>query len=91
MAALSFQVEVVQPELGLLIVRQLDAARRFRVVAETRLDGCPVVAMNLPPAKDVDTAMRDDLHAFRLRRREDATRFKAGDVVELSDWREDAG
>ena len=88
MAAIAFQVEIVQPQLGLVIVRQLDA-RRFRVVAQTRLNGCPVLAMTLPPTKDVDMLVRDDVHAFRLRNREDAQRFKVGERVELSDWREE--
>ncbi|MBI5545068.1 MAG: hypothetical protein HY901_14345 [Deltaproteobacteria bacterium] len=87
MAALPFQVEFVFAERGFLIARALERSD-FHLSEEAALAGSPVVAMEMPRAKAPDGAVRKDLFAFRLKRREDAARFKAGEVVELSGWRE---
>jgi len=87
MAAIAFQVEVVLPEMGLVIARQLSPAK-FRVINETRLGGCLVAQMALPPALVPETKKREDLHAFRCRDVPETQRFRAGQVVELSEYRE---
>ena len=87
MAAIAFQVEVVESVRGLVLARQLEA-RKFRLGPAATLGGAAVKAMTIPPSTDPDTAMRDDLFMFQLQRPEDAKRMKAGEIVQLADWRE---
>ena len=89
MPAIPFQVEFVAAERGYLIARQL-APRPFRLVEGSQLDGCPLEPRHLevPRASNPDGTPRTDLFAFLLRRREQAARFKPGDRVELTGWRE---
>lgn len=89
MATIPFQIEVVLAAQGFVIARRL-APQLFELTGASRLKGCPIAPMELPRAKAADGAARDDLFAFRLKARADGARFKPGDVVELSDWRERA-
>ena len=92
MAAIPFQIEFVLAERGLVIARQLEAAGSppFALVEGTRLGGCVLEPkhLDIPRAHNPDGTPRRDIFAFKLRRSEDAARFKPGDRVELSDWRE---
>ncbi len=86
MAAIPFQIELVQPERGLVIARRLEAIE-FQVATETTLAGCPVTAMSLPPARGPDGQPRTDLFAFRLRKSTDGESLQVGAVVELAHYR----
>jgi hypothetical protein len=87
-SALRFQVEFVMAERGYLIARALEP-RSFRLVEGTTLGGCPVEPrhLDIPRARSAGGEARQDLFAFRLKRREDAARFRPGDLAELADWR----
>ena len=89
MAALPFQIEFVMAERGYVLARALEG-RNFRLVEGTKLGGYPVEPRHLdvPRAKNPDGTPRTDLFAFLLKDRAQAARLKAGDQVELSDWRE---
>lgn len=90
MAALPFQVELVMALRGLVIARALEPATKFALVDASRLNGCPLSPrrLELPKPKSADGSPRDDVHAFLLKDPEDAERFKPGERVELSEWRE---
>jgi hypothetical protein len=88
-AALLFQVELVMAPRGLVIARALEPAQ-FTLVDASRLAGCPLSPRRpeIPKAKNPDGSLRTDVHAFLLKDPAHAERFKPGDRVELSDWRE---
>lgn len=85
MAAIAFQIEVVEPESGLVLARQLEP-RAFRIRPDTRFGGCALSGMTLPRLMGEDGAPRLDVYAFRLARREESARFRPGEIAELSDW-----
>ena len=90
MAAIPFQIEIVEPVRGFVIARQLEPTR-FRLAPGSALGGCPVSAMTQPPSRNPDTALRDDLFVFQMRRPGDAGQLKVGAIVELTEWRVPAG
>ena len=90
MAALTFQIEFVMPERGYVLARALEASIAFRLIDGSKLGGYPVEPryLDIPRAKNSDGTQRTDLFAFLLKEREHAARLRAGDLVELTDWRD---
>lgn len=87
MAAIPFQIEVLDADRRLVIARRLNQ-QKFRLGPGAALGGVALEAMAIPPSTETETAMRDDLFMFRLARSEEASRLRAGATVELTDWRE---
>jgi hypothetical protein len=89
MAAIPFQIELVMAPRGYVLARALEE-RSFELVEGTRLGGFPVEPryLDVPRAMSPDGTPRLDIYAFLLKHREHAARFKPGDRVELTEWRE---
>lgn len=82
MPSFPFQVEVVDPGGRFVMCRELEQ-NRFRLAPGSQLGGVEVTHVSQPSPIGPDGDPRVDLYLFRIKRPEDAKRFKVGETVML--------